>query len=118
MIRITRLLKSFTYALRGLRKTFEEEQNFKIQTTVAALVIILGIYFRISGVEWCILIFTIGMVLLMELANSAVERVVDILKPRIHEYVKEVKDIMAAAVFVASLVAFIIGLIIFLPYII
>jgi diacylglycerol kinase len=54
--------------------------------------------------------------MLMELANSAVERVADILKPRIHDYVKEIKDIMAAAVFLASMSAVVIGLIIFLPY--
>ena len=53
----------------------------------------------------------------MELANSAVERVTDILKPRIHDYAKEIKDIMAAAVFLASFVAAVVGLIIFLPYI-
>jgi len=117
MVRITRLLKSFTYALKGLRKTFYEEQNFKIQITIASFVVVLGFYFKISGLEWCILIFAIGVVLLMELANSAVERVTDILKPRIHDYVKEVKDIMAAAVFVASLVAVVVGLIIFFPYV-
>lgn len=118
MIRLKRLLKSFTYAAKGLKKVFVEEQNFQIQTAVAFLVIILGFYFQISSARWCILLFTIYVVLLMELINSAVERVTDILKPRIHDYVKEIKDIMAAAVFLASLFAVIIGIIIFWPYII
>ena len=116
MLRIKRLFKSFTYAFKGLKRTFIEEQNFQIQTIVGIFVIILGLYFRISRIEWCFIIFTIGTVMLMELANSAVERVADILKPRIHDYVKEIKDIMAAAVFLASMSAVIIGLIIFLPY--
>ncbi|MCX6796412.1 MAG: diacylglycerol kinase family protein [Candidatus Falkowbacteria bacterium] len=118
MIKIKRLLKSFIYAGKGLQRTFVEEQNFKIQILLAVVAIALGFLFKISNLEWCVLIFTISLVLLMELANSAVERVTDILKPRIHDYVKEIKDIMAATVFLASLVAIIIGLIIFLPYII
>jgi len=117
MIRIKRLFKSFIYAFKGLKKTFVEEQNFKIQTFFALVVIVLGAFFRISKIEWCIIVFSIGTVLLMELANSAVERVTDILKPRIHDYAKEIKDIMAAAVFLASFVAAVVGLIIFLPYI-
>lgn len=117
MIRIKRLFKSFTYALKGLKKVFAEEQNFQIQTTAAILVVGLGIYFRIRAIEWCVLIITASLVLLMELVNSAIERTTDILKPRIHDYVKEIKDIMAAAVFLSSIFSVIIGLIIFLPHI-
>jgi len=117
MIRIKRLFKSFIYVFKGLRKVFIEEQNFQIQSLVAFIVIALGLFFRISAIEWCIILFTISAVLLMELANSAVERVTDVLKPRIHDYVKEIKDIMAAAVFIASFFAVIIGIIIFWPYI-
>ena len=62
------------------------------------------------------LIFVIGLVILMEIANSAIERVTDVLKPRIHDYVKEIKDITAAGVMVASFIALIIGAIIFWPY--
>lgn len=116
MIKLRRLIKSFTYAFRGFRKTFREEQNLKIQTLVAIIVVILGVYFNIAKTEWLFLIFVIGLVMLMELANSAVERVTDVLKPRIHDYVMDIKDIMAAAVMLASLVAVIIGVIIFLPY--
>jgi diacylglycerol kinase len=118
MIRFKRLFKSFHYAIKGLIKTFHEEQNLKVQTLVGVLVLLFGVYFKISLNEWCVLVFTITLVLVMELANSAVERVTDVLKPRINTYVKEVKDIMAAAVMLASLSAIIIGLLIFIPYII
>ena len=118
MIRIKRLLKSFVYAFRGLHKTFREEQNLKIQSIVAFFVLVLGIYLHISRLEWCFLVFSIGLVILAELINSAVERVTDVLKPRIHDYVKEIKDIMAATVLFSSILAVIIGLIIFVPYLI
>jgi diacylglycerol kinase len=115
MIRFVRLFKSFIYAFRGLFKTFREEQNLRIQAAVAVIVVILGLYFKISPLEWSILIITITLVILMEIANSAVERVTDVLKPRINGYVKEIKDIMAAAVMLSSFAAVIIGLIILGP---
>jgi len=116
MIRAKRLLKSFTYAFRGLGKTLWEEQNLQIQSLAGLVVIILGWYFKIENWKWLILILVIGLVILMELVNSAVERITDVLKPRLDSYVKEIKDIMAAAVMLASIIAVIVGLIIFLPY--
>ncbi len=118
MIRIKRLAKSFKYAFRGLTKTIREEQNLHIQITVGCAVIILAWYFKVTHLEWIMLILTIGLVIITEIINSAVERVTDVLKPRINSYVKEIKDIMAAAVMLASLLALIVGLIIFSPYII
>lgn len=117
MIRISRLFKSFGYALKGLSKTFREEQNLRIQAIASLLVVILGIYFNISRSEWLALILAIALVLVAETINSAVERITDVLKPRINSYVKEIKDIMAAAVLLSSIAALIIGLVIFLPYV-
>jgi diacylglycerol kinase len=117
MIKIRRLLKSFQYAGKGLIKTFREEQNLRIQTIAALIALALGLIFSLDRREWAILILTIGLVVLMEITNSAVERITDILKPRIDNYVKEIKDIMAAAVMFASLLAVLVGLIIFWPHI-
>ena len=99
-------------------KTFKEEQNLKIQAIAACAVVIFAVYFNITRTEWMFLIFVIGLVILMEIANSAIERVTDVLKPRIHDYVKEIKDIAAAGVMVASLMALIVGIIIFWPYLV
>lgn len=115
MIRISRLFKSFGYAIKGLLKTFREEQNLKIQIFAGLAVFISGFYFSISMIEWCVLIPAVCFVLTAEIANSAVERITDVLKPRINYYVKEIKDIMAAAVLLSSISALIICLIIFLP---
>lgn len=116
MIRLSRLLKSYSYALKGLFKTFHEEQNLRIQIFAGLIVLFLGIYFSISRLEWVILTLAVCLVLTAEIINSAVERVTDVLKPRINSYVKEIKDIMAAAVLLSSLAAVIVGLIIFWPY--
>ncbi|MBI4779097.1 diacylglycerol kinase family protein [Candidatus Falkowbacteria bacterium] len=117
MIKISRLFKSYSYAVKGLFKTFREEQNLKIQIFASLLVLVLGIYFRISRLEWAVLTLVVCLVLTAEITNSAVERITDVLKPRINAYVKEIKDIMAAAVLLSSIAAIIAGVIIFLPYI-
>ncbi len=117
MIRFGRLLKSFKYAFKGLFKVLKEEQNLKVQFFSAFVVVLMAWYFRVETFEWALLLLSISLVIVMEIVNSAVERVSDVLKPRISNYVKEIKDIMAAAVMFASVSAVIIGFIIFYPYI-
>lgn len=117
MFKVKRLFKSFKYAASGLYKIFKEEQNLQIQFGAGFFVLILAWFFNVSKFELLLLIFSIGLVLLMETINSAVERIADVLRPRINEYIKEVKDITAAAVMLASLISVIVGTIIFWPYI-
>ncbi len=117
MIRISRLLKSFRYAFRGLIKVLREEQNLRVQSFVALIAVFIGVFYHLVLWEWCIILIMIMIVFLMEIVNSAVERVTDVLKPRINTYVKEIKDIMAAAVMLASFFAVIVGLIIFIPHV-
>ncbi len=116
MIRITRLFKSFSYAIKGLIKVFQEEQNLRIQAIAGLAVLCLAWFFRVDRIEWVLLVMVIFLVILVEIINSAIERAADILKPRIDSYVKEIKDIMAAAVMVASISAVIVGIIILAPY--
>ena len=116
MIKYKRLFKSFGYAFKGLKKVLREEQNLQIQLGVASIVLFLAAVWDVNRMEWIILVLVIGLVMLMEIANSAVERITDVLKPRLDHYVKEIKDITAAAVFLASLVAVIIGIMVFWPY--
>ena len=117
MIRIKRLFKSFKYAINGLVKIFKEEQNLRIQFFLGFFVLCLAWFFKIEKIELLLMIFSIGLVLLMETINSAVERIADVLKPRINNYIKEIKDITAAAVMIASIISLIIGFAIFWPYI-
>ncbi len=93
MAMIKRLIKSFTYAVKGLVKIFREEQNLQIQTTIGLIVLLIAFAFNISRIEWITLVLAISLVFLLEIANSAVERISDVLKPRINHYIKEIKDI-------------------------
>ena len=96
----------------------KEEQNLRFQTIIGLLAIIL--IFILPALNWqrAAIIIVVCLVICLELINSVVERISDILKPTIHHYVKQLKDIMAAAVFVASLGALAVGIIIFIPLII
>ena len=118
MIKLRRLAKSFSHAFHGVVVVFRSEQNFRIQVAVAVLVLLSALWFRVRYEEWIILIFLIGAVLVLELVNSILERIVDTFKPRIHPVVKEIKDIMAAAVLIASFIALLVGVTIFYPHIV
>lgn len=116
MLSLTQFGKSARYAFKGFRFVFTHEQNFRLQILVALLVIIAMLYFRITGMQAVMLIFCIVAVLVLEVINSVFEHLVDLLKPRIHYIVGEIKNMMAAAVLLASVSAGIIGFIIFWPY--
>ncbi|HNW55525.1 MAG TPA: diacylglycerol kinase family protein [bacterium] len=114
MLKIRRLLKSFRYAKQGIVRVFREEQNFTVELTIGLVAIVLAVFLNFNAVKWAILLLTCGLVLVAELLNSAVERVTDLLKPRLDVYVKEIKDIMAAAVFLAAGVSVLVGCCLFL----
>jgi diacylglycerol kinase len=113
---VRQFLRSLSYAAHGVRRVWHEEQNFRIQSAVAALVFIMMFAFGLGVAEKAILTLAVVMVLVLELLNSAIERVVDMLKPRLHHYVEEIKDVTAAMVLVGSIGAALIGLMIFLPH--
>ncbi len=117
MLDLKRLGKSFIYAGRGLKAALKAEQNLRLQVLAGVLVFIYAYLLRLSRWEWCFLLLAVGLVILAEAVNSAIERVVDILQPRINAYSREIKDISAAVVVIASLTAFFIGAIIFIPHI-
>lgn len=117
MIDLQRLRKSFSHALRGVRTVFRTEQSFRIQIIMAILVLILAFWLGVTSFEYIVLLLLIGSILSLELINSVFERIVDAFKPRIHPIVKDIKDIMAATVFITSIIALFVGVTIFYPYI-
>ena len=81
----------------------------------AILTIIIGIFLKLSTIEFIIVLLVIALVISLELMNTAVEYVVDMAMPEIHPLAKLSKDISSGAVLVSAIIAFIIGLIIYLP---
>lgn len=112
------LIRSFRYALRGVHEVYRSELNFRIQVFAAALVVLFILAFSVRAKDAAVLLLMIALVLILELVNTALEHFVDLVKPRVHTYARSVKDIMAAAVFIASLFALAIGILIMWPYVV
>ena len=110
-----RLTGSFKYAFEGIIQTYKGEQNLKIHTFIAILVVVFGFLLKISTVEWFACLILIGLVLMSEFFNTAIEYVVDLASPRIHPLAKAAKDTASAGVLIMSLMAAIVGGIIFIP---
>lgn len=116
MLSPRKFYKSIRYALRGLAFVFKNEHSFRVQVLVASIVILAMFYFPLGLWERVALLVLITAVLVLELINSVFERISDSLKPRLSPMVKDMKDIMAGAVFLSAVVSAVIGLIIFWPY--
>lgn len=109
--------KGFIFAFQGIKTAFLEQRNLRFHSAAALIVIAAGFIFEITKTEWLIALLCIAMVIGMELLNTAVEYLTDLASPEIHPLAKKAKDVAAAAVLFVSIIAAIIGLIIFLPYI-
>lgn len=110
-----RLVNSFRYAFCGLYEAYKGEQNLKLHTAIAVLVIIFGFVFQISYIEWLVCFILIGLVFMAEIFNTAIEYVVDLASPDIHPLAKLAKDTASAGVLMMAIISALIGLIIFVP---
>ncbi|WP_216830050.1 diacylglycerol kinase [Alkalihalobacterium elongatum] len=113
-----RLLRSFVYAWTGLRYVIRYEQNMRIHLIMGIVVMALAFILNVSLTHKMILLLVIGVVLSLEVMNTAIERTVDMITEDYHPQAKVAKDIAAAAVFIFSIITVLIGLLIFLPPII
>jgi undecaprenol kinase len=110
------LLRSFSFAIFGIRTAIKHERNLRIHLTLSLIVFIFGFLFSISRVEWILILLTIGGMISLEIINSAIERVVDLVTADFHPLAKQAKDLAAGAVFSFAIISVVIGIIIFGPY--
>ena len=109
------LYKSFGYAFAGIFAVVTKERNMKIHCAAVVCVMIAGLVFHISPIEWCICLTLFGLVMALEMVNTAVEAVVDLVTEERKPLAKLAKDAAAGAVLIAALMAAIAGMIIFIP---
>lgn len=108
-------VKSFGYALEGIKKFFACEHNAWIHLAATIVVIVLGIVTNVSHLEAVALVIVVGLVWVAELFNTAIERVADFISTGINPRIKIIKDISAAAVLMAAIIAVVTGCFIFIP---
>ncbi|WP_454803445.1 diacylglycerol kinase family protein [Mucilaginibacter phyllosphaerae] len=110
-----KFIRSVGFALKGLRYAFITQLNFRIQVSAACLAIALGLYLNINTQEWHWISLCIALVLVLELFNTGIEALVDLVSPGYNKLAGHVKDVSAAAVLMMALFTLITGIIIFLP---
>lgn len=111
-------VRSFKYAWKGITSCVGKEQNLSFHLIATVVVVAMGFFFGITRMEWIAVVGCIGLVIAAELANSAIEKLVDLVSPTRHPLAGQVKDIAAGAVLVCAIASAIIGLIVFVPYLI
>ncbi|MEY4936315.1 MAG: hypothetical protein RIS64_2674 [Bacteroidota bacterium] len=111
-------IKSFGYAIQGIRVMFATQINAQIHLIAVVLVIAAGFWFHIRRLEWGLLLLTFGGVLTAEAMNTALEFLTDLVSPDHHPLAGKAKDVAAGAVLLTAIAAIGVGILIFLPKII
>jgi diacylglycerol kinase len=114
----TTFAESKRHAIKGLKLIINNERNFRIQIFVAVVVILLSLLLKISHTHWIAVSFLIALVLISEAFNSVIEAVCDTVSKDYRVNIKYAKDVSAGAVLVSAILSVILGLIIFVPYLI
>jgi len=109
-------LRSFRFAGEGIYSFILKEHNAMLHFMATIAVITLGVLTGISAGEWMAVLLSIGLVWIAEMFNTCIEKLIDFLAPGYHQQLKFIKDVAAGAVLVAALIAFVIGLIVFIPH--
>ncbi len=115
---LNKRIDSFKWAFNGFKVAFKGEVNLKIHLFAATIAIAFGFLFNIDRYEWLAVLVVIGMVLSAEIFNTAVEYLADFVSIERRPAIKKVKDLAAAAVLIQAIIAAIVGIIVFSPYII
>ena len=113
---IGRFFRSIKFSIDGLVYAYRYEQSMWIHAIATFITVVLGIFFKIKFSEWAIVFIALGVILGMELVNTAIEAAVDLTTLEINPLAKIAKDCGSAASFVMSLVAIVICMFVFGPY--
>lgn len=115
---VQKRLESFKYAFNGIKIILRNEHNVWIHTAIATVVVLFGFWLQLSKSEWLFVIFAIGLVLISEGFNTAIEHLSDAVSESYNQKLKWAKDIGAGSVLLAAICSAIIGLLIFIPHLI
>ncbi len=112
---MSRLVKSFTFALKGIYFYITSKGNVRIHLLATVFVVGMGCWLHVSIKQWVLLVLAIGMVHTVEAINTAIEEIVNFISPEQHPSAGKIKDLAAGAVLIIAITAALIGIIIFIP---
>ncbi|WP_042345838.1 diacylglycerol kinase family protein [Bacillus massiliigorillae] len=107
-------IRSVGFALQGILTSFRE-RNIIIHYIAAVVAVVAGVFFSISSIEWLFVITSIAGVIVLEMVNTAIEKVVDLITSDYHILAEKAKDLAAGAVLIYAIYSMVVGVIIFLP---
>jgi undecaprenol kinase len=107
--------ETFKFALEGIRVSIKNEKNIRFHLLISVFVIVFAIIFNLSQTEWIFILIAIAGMIVVEMINTAIERVVDLVTDQYHPLAGQAKDIAAGAVLIYAILSVIIGMIIFIP---
>ena len=108
-------LRAFSHAWDGIKAVVTEEPNCKVHAFFTVVAILAGFFFKLSLIEWAVILMAIGFVWAMEAINTAIEHTVDLCASEYKPAAKAAKDAAAAAVLFAAVTSMVLGIVIFLP---
>ncbi len=117
LINIPKLARSFKYAFRGLWHLLQREQNARIHAAAAVLLGVLAYVLDLSRIEAAVLFFAVVLVFAIEITNTAIEKLLDIVHPHSHDQIAFVKDALAGAVLIAASIALVVAGLVFYPHV-
>ena len=115
---VPKLFRSFKYAIRGLYHLWKREQNARIHTFAAALLGFAAYGFHLSRLEAAILFFAVVLVFAVEIINTAIEKLLDIVHPHSHSQIAFIKDALAGAVLISATIALVVAVLVFYPHVV
>lgn len=112
---LNKLAKSFYFAIVGIGFAIKTQRNMKIHAFALIIVVVAGLWLNLSRIEWPIVLIMVGLVIISEMLNTAIEALVDLETQEYHPLAKTAKDVAAGAVLIASIISILIGVFIFGP---
>jgi len=107
------LIKAFGYAFEGIAYSVRTQHNMRIHLVIAVCVLIISIFLRLTPLEWAIILICIGLVIMTEMLNTAIEAIVDLVSPEYHNLAKVSKDLGAGMVVIFASLSAVVGSIVF-----
>jgi diacylglycerol kinase len=112
-----KFFRSFIYAIRGLVRLIQTEQNARVHLVASVILGICSFAFHLNRIEVAVLFFAVVLVFAIEIINTAIEKLLDIVHPQSHSQIEFIKDALAGAVLIAAIIAVGVGFFIFYPHI-
>jgi diacylglycerol kinase len=112
---VRRVVRSFGFATAGIMTLVLTQPNARVHLVLGIGAASLALWLGVSALEWALLTLTVGLVLVAEAVNTAIEAAVDIASPSIHPLARQAKDIAAGGVLISAITAVIVGLALFAP---